>query len=143
MSIILRRHAEPRRGVAIDHERRLQSLVLLVGIDVGQLRQVAQRGADLRLPRTQLREVVPLQRELVLRVGLAPADPDILHRLQEQVGAGLLGELAAQPRDHLVGGFLALGDRLQRDEHHPGIALRAAREADDVFDGGIRAHDAS
>ena len=102
------RHAQARRGVAVDDERGLHALVLLVGVDVGQLRQLRQRIAHARLPGAQIVELVGLQRVLVLRVGLPAADADVLHRHQEQVGARLVGELAAQSRHHRVGRDLAL-----------------------------------
>ena len=47
----------------------------------------------------------------------AAADVDVLRRLQEQARALDLVELAAQPRDDLVGIRCALIARLQGDEH--------------------------
>ena len=101
-----RRDAEARGGVAVDDERRLQPAVLLIGADVGDLGQTRERLPDWRLPSPQVFELVRLQRELVLRLALASADADVLHRLQEQVRAGLALELPAQPRDDLIGGDL-------------------------------------
>src|SRR6185437_9607361 len=135
------RNPEPRGRVAIDDQRGLQSLVLLVGVDVDQLRQARQRRAYARLPGPQLVEIVRLQRVLVGGVGLAATDADVLHGIEEQVRAGLLGELDAQPRDHLVGRLLAFRERFQRDEHPSGIALRAAGERDDGVDRRIGAND--
>jgi hypothetical protein len=103
--------------------------------------QRAESDTDLRFPRAQVSEVVRLQRELILRVRRAAADPDVLNRLQEKIRARLFRELHAQPRDHLVGGLLALAERLQRDEHRSRIAPRASSESDDVVDSRIAHHD--
>ena len=70
-------------------------------------------------------QVVGLQRVLVLRERLAPADADVLHRLQKQPRAGDLRQLRPQAGDHLGGRNVALGQRLQRDKDKPGI--RSAR----------------
>ena len=91
-----RRHAEPGRGVAVDGEVDLQAALLLVGIDVGDDRRVRlQRLDQLRPPGVEVGQRIGLQGELVLGVALAAADPDVLHRLQEEHGARHLGELAA------------------------------------------------
>src|SRR3954447_25003781 len=60
---------------------------------------------------------------LVLRPRRAPADIDVLRRLQKQCGAFDLGELWAQPPDDLVGRNVALIARLQGDEE-PAVVLR-------------------
>src|SRR5438552_900512 len=82
-------------------------------------------------------EIVGLKRVLVGCIARPSADADVLHRVQEQVGARLLGELDAQPRDDLVGRLLPLGQRLERDEHHAGIARLTAGERHYVVDRGI------
>ena len=105
---------QPRGGVAVDGEIDLQAVLLLVGVDVGQCRHVLQRVGELRRPLVELRHVSRLQRVLILGVALAPADADVLHRLQEQPRAGDLVQLRPQAGDHLVRGDLALGLRLSR-----------------------------
>ena len=72
--------AQARGGGAVDDERRLQALVLLVGVDVGDLGQLRERLAHARLPQPQIRELIGLQGELVLRVGLPPAHANVLNR---------------------------------------------------------------
>ena len=52
-------------------------------------------------PGAQVGQVVGLQRVLVGGVGLAAADAQVLHRVEEQAGAGDAGQLGAQPRHHL------------------------------------------
>ncbi len=128
-------------GVAVDHQIGFQPLVLLVGIDVGQIGRREQRRQQLGRPGAQFGKIVRLQRVLILRVRLASADPDILRGLQEQAGAGNLCQPAAQARDHLVAGQAALGDRLQGDEDIAAIDLAAAGEADHAVDVGVRADD--
>ena len=136
-----RRHAEARRGVAIDHQRRREPLVLLVGVDVDELGQLRERLADARLPGRELGQVVRLDRVLVRGVALPAADADVLHGREEEIGAGLARELPPQPGDDPLGAVLALGQRLQRDEHRSSVALLPAGEADYVGDTRIRAHD--
>ncbi len=91
-----------------------------------------ERLADARLPGREVGEVVGLDRVLVRSVALPAADADVLHRREEEIRAGLARELPPQPRDDPVGAVVALGQRLQRDEHRSGVPLRAAGEADDV-----------
>ncbi len=124
------RDTEPRRGVAVDHEVRLQALVLLVAVDVGKVRIALQGRRDLRRPVIELLQRRALQRVLILRVRGPAPDPDVLHRLQEQARTGHHRHLAAQPRDHPVGAELALVERPQRHEHEAGIGLPTPGEAD-------------
>ena len=137
----LRRHAEARRGVAIDDDRGGEPLVLLIGVDVGKLGQARERLADARLPDPQLLEVVGLDRVLVRGAALPAADAYVLDRVEDEVGTGLPGEPGAQPRHDPVGALPALGERFQRDEHRPGVALAAAGVADDALDARVGAHD--
>ena len=48
---VLRGYTQPAGGVAIDHQLRLQSLILLVGIHVAQFRQAAHFLQQQRTPR--------------------------------------------------------------------------------------------
>ena len=109
----LHRDTQASGGVTVDAERRLNALVLLIGVDVREGRQIRHRLPYLRLPCAKLREVVGLQCELVLRIGRATADPDILRRLQEQVCSRLLRQSAAQARDHEIGRIATLRKRFQ------------------------------
>ena len=133
--------SEPRGRVVIDHQARLQPLVLGVGVDVGELRQLAHHAPHPRLPDAQVGDGVCLQRVLVLRAGGAAADPDVLNRLQIQIRTRLMPELAAQPRDHLIRADAALGARLERDEHVGAVALAAAGESHHRGDRRIVQHD--
>ena len=80
-----------------------QAALLLVGADVGDHRAVAQRLDELRREVVDLVGVIALQRILILRVGEAPAHADVLHRLQEEIDARHLRELAAHARDDPIG----------------------------------------
>ena len=128
-AVSIARGVMPRREAVapVDHERHLQPAVLLVGADVGELRDVAQRRLELRRPRAQLVQVVAAQRELLVRFRLAPPAAQVLDRVEEEVRARLPGERRTQPREDLVEGFLALLERLQRDEHHGRVALASRR----------------
>ncbi len=134
-----RAHPEAGRGGAIDGERHLQPRVLLVARDVAELGEAAQGLEHARGPLAQVLQPVGLQRVLVLRVALAPAHPDVLHRLEIAGGPGDAGQLRAQAGDHLVGGDVALAARLERDEHARGVDGGAAGPAAGVGgDGGHR-----
>ena len=73
-----RRHTHSGCRIPIDHQRGLQSLVLLIGIDVDQLRQLAHRLADARLPGPKLAEIIGLQRVLIGGIRLPAAHADVL-----------------------------------------------------------------
>src|SRR5581483_2491597 len=62
-------------------------------------------------------EVGGLERVLELSLAEASADAVILDGLEKEVETGHLGEASAQPGDDGVGGYLALAQRFQRDEH--------------------------
>src|SRR5579863_4449294 len=70
--------------VAVDDKIGLQSLVLLVAVDVRKARVALQGRRDLRRPFIEILEGGPLQGKLILRIARASADADILHRLQKQ-----------------------------------------------------------
>jgi hypothetical protein len=89
------RQAQPRRRRAIDHEICLEAAVLLVRIYVGQFRQSRQLVGDLWRPDVELGKRIVLQRVLIPGVRLAPADPNVLHRLKNQPRPGDLAHLAA------------------------------------------------
>ena len=111
----LGRDPQPRRGHAVDDERGLEALVLLVGRHVGELRQLPQRLEDFRRGGQQLLRVVYLERVLVLRRARSSARAHVLDRLEGEVGARDVGGLPPQPRDDLVGAGLAFASRLGRD----------------------------
>jgi hypothetical protein len=67
---------------------------LLVARHVAQLRQRLHLVEDLRRPLVQFVEIGVLQGVLVLRARRAPADIDVLRRLQKECRAFDLGELA-------------------------------------------------
>jgi hypothetical protein len=76
------RDAEPRRRSPIDGDVGLQPLVLLITVDLCELRNGLQPRENFWCPFEQLIRVEVLQRILILGVGGAATDADILHRLQ-------------------------------------------------------------
>ncbi len=120
--------AQPRGGIAVDHQVGRQALVLLVGGDVAQLRHASRARLQLRRPGVQLIQVLVRERVLVLRGAAAAADLNILVGLKKERGAGNAGELAAQPVHHLVGGDAPrpLVERLEGDEHEAHVVAAAA-----------------
>ena len=113
---VLRRDAQPARGVAIDIDEQSEAVVLLIARDVAQFGQLLHPVHQARSPQIQQRLVGRIERVLVLR----PADPvfhrQILHRLHEKLDARHLLQLRLQPPDHIDRGNAgALLERLQRD----------------------------
>ena len=109
----------PRReaAVAIDDQVGLQPAGLQVRVHVGRLPvcPAAPCAASADQARSSARSSpssVYWYCELAER---PPPAPDVLHRLQEGLHAGDLGELRAQAGDDLVGRFRALRQRLERD----------------------------
>ena len=103
-----RGNAHARGGLAIDGERGLQPAHLLIGIHIRQFRLILQRALQQRRPSAQVFQIIRAQCELIRGVALTPADTDILHRVQEQIGACDRAELGPQSRNHLVRGHAAL-----------------------------------
>ena len=120
---------------AVVGDQRLQAAILLVAVDVGDRRHVLEAAQHQRRELREVGQVVALHRELILRVGLAAADPHVLRRLQIQRGARHRRQLRPQARDDLIGRHLALVERLERDEQARGVGRAAsAGEADHVVD---------
>ncbi len=76
----------PRREavVAVEHQRRLQPLHLLIAGHVAQFRQLLQLGQHLRREGVQFVRVGIFQRVLELRAAHAVLHREILHRLHVQ-----------------------------------------------------------
>ena len=93
--------------------RGLQPLILLIAVHIHQLGQGAQFLQDPRAPGIQLFEVVSPEGELIKGGAGHAADPQILNRLQVGGGPRHLGQLAAQPGNHLAGAGLTFLKGLQ------------------------------
>jgi len=119
------RQLQPVDGIAIDLKVGPQPLVLGVGVYVRKFRKLRECGADLGLPFAQFSDAGILQRVLIQRIALPRSHPQVLYRLQEQVRARNVRELAAQPRDHLVAGGMGLRDRFEHREHEASVGLPA------------------
>ena len=88
--------------LAVDHQRGLEPPVLLVAVDVDELRQRAQRCSSTWSPGVELVEVVALQRVLILRVAGRPPMRRSCIAWRKAGAPGTRRSLAAQARDHLV-----------------------------------------
>ncbi len=112
---------------------------LLVGGDILQFGQFLHRRFDDRRPVIELVVVGVGQRVLVLRLGEAAADADVLPRLHEEFGALDRRYLGAQALNDLVRGDAALVMRLQLDEEAGGIFGRVVgRGAGEIQHAGNR-----
>ena len=132
--------AQTRCRIMINHQRGLQPLVLLIGVDIGDLGQLRQRLADARLPQPQIVQRFGLQRELELGIALPATDANVLHREQIQHRPRHLAQLLAQACHHPLH-RIALGNRLERHKHAGAIALAATGEAGDTLHRRIGTHD--
>ena len=112
----LRRDAEARRGVAVDHEPRLQARR-----SAGRWRRRAAPAAPAAVRRSRGAQTVKLlavgifEAVLVLRPADAILDRQVLHRLHVQRDAVDLGQLRLQAADHVAGADLPRFERLQVD----------------------------
>ena len=113
--------AQPRGGVAVDHQRGLQPPVLLITRHVPQLRECLQLLNQPWRPQVQLIGIGTLNAVLILR----PADPvfhrEVLDGLQKEGDAFHLGQLWLQATDDVAGTHLALVEWLQVNLDAPTI----------------------
>jgi hypothetical protein len=114
-------HAEPARRVAVDLQERLQAAILQVARHVGQLRQILQARDEQRNPFVEQFLVRRRERELILRAAHAILDRQFLHRLHVERDAFDVARHDAQSLDDFQRRFVALGMRLEIDEHAPAV----------------------
>ena len=74
--------AQARSGPAIDSQRSVQAVVLLIAADVGQVMHPAHPRQHPGSPLVEQVKVIALQRVLILRIGKAAADAQVLRGLQ-------------------------------------------------------------
>ena len=94
--------AEARRGIAIDRHVEARAGVFLVRGDIGDLRQAFELVEKDCRPVIELVRVGIGQRILILGLGHAAADGDVLCSLHVQRDALDLGQLRLQPFDNLI-----------------------------------------
>ena len=116
-----RSDAKPRCGDAIDNQRCRQASGLLVGGDIGKLRQLLHLVDKPVSPQVQLIGVWVFQRVLVLRAADAVVHRNVLHRLHEKFDAFNLLEVLLQPANHVGSADAARVQRLQVDGHPPAV----------------------
>ncbi len=114
---VLNGDSQPSRGIAIDRKIGLQALILLVGIDIAQFRNLAKSIHDDGSPVIKIVEIVSLQSVLILGATEPAADGYVLHGLQKQRGARNVRCLAAKAGDDMIGVDLSLVQGLQLSEH--------------------------
>ena len=100
---VLRSYTQTARRVAINDQLRLQSFILLVCIHVAQFGQPAHLLQQQRTPVVEFIQVLALYRVLILGRPEAPANGQILLRLQEQRGSRNRFKFTPQSIDHIVG----------------------------------------
>src|SRR5260370_24630327 len=110
--------AEAGRARSMDDEFSFKAFLLLIEIDIGQLRKPLQRALYDWCPAVELLNVVGLQRILVLGICLASAatHPDVLDRLQIKPRSWDQAELGAKPPHDLLDRHLALVAGLERNQ---------------------------
>ena len=117
--------AQPRGGVAVDHQCSLQPPVLLIAAHVRQVRQRLELPKQTRGPGIEFPQVISPKRELIRSITQPSTNANVLDGLQIQARARYGGKFGAQPRDDLAGADLPLGQGFQRHEHPPRVAAPA------------------
>ena len=124
--------AMARRRVAVDRDIEPGAAIFLIARHVGDAGQASESVEEQRGPVIQLGRIGVGERELVLGLGQARADGDVLGRLHIERDALDLGEFRAQPIDHLVGAGAALALRLEGDEHAAVVQRRGGAAGADL-----------
>ena len=124
--------AEARRRVAVDADEHRQALVLQLGGDVGDLRDLRHAVHQARHPGVEVVGIGALQHELVLGAADRRIDRQVLRRLHVEGDALERPGLALQAADDLARGRAALVARLEVDQHAAGVERRVgAVDADE------------
>ena len=105
MAGVMPKRAALERSRSTVTERPFGCRSLATSTIVGNLAQALQH---LRRPGLQRRQILVLERELILRRADGGVDRQVLHRLHEQRYAGDIGGLLLQPPDDLARGRRAL-----------------------------------
>ena len=108
---------EPRGCVAVNLDRQCVTGALLIAGDIGNRWKGLQLLQQQRCPVIKLVAVDINQRELILGLGKARPDVDVLRRLHVERYALNRLQRPVQARDHLVGGRVSFTVRLERNEH--------------------------
>src|SRR5262245_28804808 len=132
------RNPEPGGGSSVDDQARLESLILLIAVNVEQPLHCFELLEHAWPPYEEVLHVVALQCVLVLRVARAAAHTQVLHGLKVERDRGNTSKLLTQPRNDLVGGDLAFCQRLQSEKHAAGVQRPAAEPA--AIEGHDRIH---
>src|SRR5690606_26501023 len=132
-------YAQPRRGLAVDDQLDLATLVFDAGVHVDEF---GQRGHGLLHPRhpgAQQRQIARQQRVVVRAAALPAAQEDVLLRHQEYPRAGGVLQPPAQAVDHIIGADIAFVQRLELYRHEAAVAAPApARMHRDAGHGRVR-----
>src|SRR5258708_20158553 len=117
----LRQNTQARCCVTIDGNRRLQSAILLVGGDGGQLGQRGQLGEQLGSPVRQFFSVRVFHRVLELRAADPVFHGQILHWLHEERNTFNVVQPGLQPANNRWSVIGSLFTRLQVNLYAPAI----------------------
>src|SRR4029079_906188 len=142
---ILDTHTQPRRGLSVDADIDLQPSLVTVSRDVDDARYLLYAVENARYALLQFLDVRAPQRELVLRIGLPAAHPNVLGRKHKNAETGNLGELRPYPGDDALGAqSTALVERLQADkqaaEIDRGVEIRGADRRAEACDSRVGEH---
>ena len=99
---VLYGNAEAAGGIAVNDDGALQSMHLLVGVDVAQLRDFLEALHDDGRPMREVAEIIRLKRVLVLRAAETASNVEVLNSLQVQRGARNPGSLRTNARNDLI-----------------------------------------
>src|SRR5208283_139478 len=129
-------------GLAVISQHRLQTAILLVGINVGEHGQFAHLLEQDRAPLNEVLQGVALDGVLKLCAAPPSADAHVLSGLHKSAGTGDSKEFWSQTVHHLAGTRVALIEGFQTQVNEAAIGgPAAARERHDILHGGIRFDD--
>src|SRR5262249_12270465 len=129
------RNPEPGGGGSVDDQACLESIILLIAVNVEQPAYGFELLKHAWPPYEEVLHVVALQCVLILRPARAAAHTQVLHGLKIEGDRGNTSKLLTQPRNDLVGVDLALCQRLQSEKHTARVQRSAAEAA------AIKGHD--
>src|SRR5262249_45066679 len=133
------------RLFAIHFDRHLRVLDVEIGCDVAQSVDLGDSVTQFRRDVVQELSVAGLQRVLVLALGNAPRDVDVLKVVEVPRHSGNRIGAVAQALNHRRGIFVTLLARFERNKHAPNVCRRVrpagAHRGIDVVDRRIGADD--
>src|SRR5690242_17788350 len=135
---VLDGNAETRSGVAVNDERTLKSLQLLVRVHIAEFGNGAEPPLQDGGPMRQIGKIVRLQGVLVLSATESPPNAQVLNCLQIQSSPRDFRGLRTDASNHLVDANFSFAERFELTIHPGGASTAAAAgERSDRVNSGV------